>query len=81
MREDRDTKAARLLSTGRVQITAVSPWHVEAIVRGDHGIYPAGYSSGSWHCECACLTGCSHVQALMLCTDPAAGLARQRVAS
>lgn len=82
VREDLETKAARLLTSGRVRIRAVSPWHVDAVVRGDHGTYRCGYSRGRWQCECPCLTGCSHVRALRMTCDPvAAARPVRRVAS
>ena len=77
MKENRDAKARRLLTTGRVTITGVSRRFVVALVRGDHGTYWCGYNGGSWHCECPCLTGCSHVKALQLTTDPLATARRQ----
>lgn len=70
MRENAEEKAVRLLTTGRVTITGASHRFVAGVVRGDHGTYWCGYDRGSWHCECPCLTGCSHVAALKRICDP-----------
>ncbi len=65
-------KAQRLLCDNRVTITAVSQWHIEAVVEGDSGRYACGYISGRYWCDCACLRICSHLLAVQAVTPTVA---------
>lgn len=67
MRENRATKARRLLCEGRVIVDEVRGRHVRAFVRGDSGdFYEVTHDKGAWLCECINPGGCSHVEALRL---------------
>jgi hypothetical protein len=68
-RENRDTKARRLLVEGRVGVRYVGPLGVRASVRGDSAmIYPVTYEPGpdTWSCACPVRSRCSHIAAVML---------------
>jgi hypothetical protein len=69
---DRFAKAHRLLSTGRLTVTLVSPERVEATCRGDTGAYEVGYEPGrGWFCTCAYHgRECSHLIACCLVVVP-----------
>ena len=62
-------KADRLLAEGRVVVTDVTKRHVDALVRGDSGVYRVVYGSGSWSCSCPAWGGCSHVMAVQSVTS------------
>lgn len=67
MRENRATKARRLLIEGRVVIDDVRGRQVRAFVRGDSGtFYEVTHDKGTWLCDCVNPTGCSHIEALRL---------------
>ncbi len=68
--ENTDTKAARLLTQGCVQVLACMPEHVTARVRGDHGIHDVNLSGGVWSCSCPALGWCSHLAAVYLVSVP-----------
>lgn len=70
-RENVDVKARRLLTEGRVIVTAVDGRRVRAVVRGDSGsVYEVLHEHGAWICPCLSRGVCSHVQAVMLVTAP-----------
>jgi uncharacterized Zn finger protein len=67
MRENRGTKARRLLAEGRVVVDRVQGRQVRAYVRGDSGdFYEVTHDKGTWSCDCVNPGGCSHVEALRL---------------
>ncbi len=70
MRENRATKARRLLAEGRVELEEVRGRYVSAWVRGETARYQVVHDHGSWLCPCSCRTICSHVAAVMLVTKP-----------
>ncbi len=88
MREDFAAKARRLLAEGRVTIRRVGFASADyatviADVRGDSAeVYTVAYApKGGWSCTCPARSRCSHGQAVMLVTVPAAALAADREAS
>jgi uncharacterized Zn finger protein len=68
MRENRATKARRLLTEGRVVVDRVDGRNVRAFVRGDSGeFYEVTHERASWVCDCIHPGGsCSHIEALRL---------------
>ena len=63
-RENAPTKARRLLTEGRVVVTRIDTYRIDAQVRGDSAaLYRVAYLGGQWHCTCPARTRCSHVQA------------------
>lgn len=70
-RENRDTKARRLLTEGRLNVQRVDPVSrvVVAACRGDSGEeYLLGYDprKDEWRCTCVARSKCSHLVALQL---------------
>jgi hypothetical protein len=69
-RENAATKARRLLTEGRLRVTAANAKEpfLAASVRGDSGaIYDVGFEpDGGWWCSCEARSRCSHVLALQL---------------
>jgi uncharacterized Zn finger protein len=66
-RENRATKARRLLSEGRVIVDIVRGRYVRSFVRGDSGeFYEVVHDKGIWSCDCVNSGACSHVEALRL---------------
>jgi uncharacterized Zn finger protein len=66
-RENRATKARRLLCEGRVVVDRVQGRFVRAYVRGDSGsFYTVTHDAGHWYCECVNHSACSHIEALRL---------------
>ena len=70
-RENAVMKGRRLLTEGRLGVTAIRDGEIEAFCRGDSAeIYRLGYRYGSWWCSCPSGTAshvrCSHVRALQL---------------
>lgn len=67
MREDAQTKAARLLASGRVTIRRLNDDVIVADVRGDSAdVHEVGWDPEGWRCSCPAVGRCSHVRALML---------------
>ena len=70
MRENARSKAARLLTEGRVVIDIARDRYVRAYVRGDSGtFYEVVHDKGTWSCPCPS-SRCSHVLAVQLVTAP-----------
>ena len=71
-RENAATRARRILTEGRVIVTAVRPGVlVRAAVRGDGTVWRCGWDGGSWWCKCPVRTDqCAHLIALRLVTAP-----------
>jgi hypothetical protein len=69
VRENSETKGRRYLSEGRLTVALLSNGQILASCRGGEGNdYVLGYDSGGWHCDCAALGMCAHLQALWLVT-------------
>jgi uncharacterized Zn finger protein len=67
VREDAQTKAARLAGSGRVTVRHVSDIAITADVRGDSAaVYPVTWSPAGWACPCPASTRCSHIRAVQL---------------
>lgn len=65
-----ETKAVRLISSGRVTVRLDRPYEVEASVRGDHGEYVVRYDPArGFSCTCPCSRRCSHITAVMVSSD------------
>jgi len=71
-RENARDKAARYLTSGRVNVLAVGPGHVRATVRGDGFLWPVSYSTAAgWDCRCPARTDqCCHLLAVRLVCTP-----------
>jgi hypothetical protein len=68
-RENKRTKAARLLVTGRLRILRVDSDYIAAECKGDSGeVYSLGFKDGLWTCSCLARTDCSHMNALWAVT-------------
>jgi hypothetical protein len=69
-RNNKFTKARRLLIEGRVRVTNADEVSIRATIRGDSGSYLVGYDprehSQGWWCNCPAYGNCSHVQSLKL---------------
>lgn len=64
-RENKRSKAARLLVTGRLRVLRVERHYIAAECRGDSGeIYNLGWHHERWTCSCKAKTDCSHLNAL-----------------
>jgi hypothetical protein len=69
MREDAQTKAARLAGSGRCIVRRVADDSIVANVRGDSAmVYIVTWSPAGWSCSCAALGRCSHIRAVQLVT-------------
>jgi hypothetical protein len=59
---------------GRVTVTRLEGAHVDAVVRGDHGVYRLEHRDGRWTCACPFpFDLCSHLMAVQSVTAPAGG--------
>lgn len=68
-RENAHDKGRRLLTEGRLVVTAVSERHVSARCRDDSGeIYTLAADHRGYSCSCPAIGQCSHLVALMLVT-------------
>ena len=70
MREQAQSKAARLVGAGRVTLRRLEQDLIVAKVRGDSArIYSTGWEPSGWWCTCpASMQRCSHVRAVQLVT-------------
>lgn len=69
-RENAQTKAIRLVSSGRVAVRNWSPTRGEAFVRGDSAVIRRViYLDGSWSCPCEARGLCSHIRAVQQVTE------------
>lgn len=69
MRENKQAKAARLLTERRVIVVEAHGRYVSGWVRGDTGTYQVVHEAGMWSCPCDCRQICSHVIALQMITE------------
>ncbi len=65
-RENRETKARRILVEGRLAVGLYDSMRVEATCRGTEEVHRLGFVSGSWWCSCPARGRCSHITALQL---------------
>jgi hypothetical protein len=65
-RETVEQKAARLLTSGRVEVRWVTPGHAVVVVQGDSGEWRLVYQRGRWRCPCPAWVRCSHLAAVEL---------------
>lgn len=64
-REDRRSKAARYLVSGRLVVALVTADEIRASCRGDSGsVWELGCTGASWWCSCPARGVCSHLTAL-----------------
>jgi hypothetical protein len=63
-RETAIVKADRLLTSRRVHVLRVISDEVDAVVRGDHGVYVVARRRGRFVCSCAAIGQCSHGRAV-----------------
>ena len=64
-RNDKRTKAMRLLVTGRLRVLRLDAGFIAAECRGDSGhIYKLGWDGNLWTCSCPARSDCSHLNAL-----------------
>lgn len=63
-RENAQSKSARYLVTGRVQIRRVDERGVLASVRGDGHLWTVVQEHGLWACDCPARSTCSHLLAV-----------------
>lgn len=81
MRENAYTKASRLLTEARLQVTFVNTVLVVGMVRGDSGErYEVACSPSGWTCTCPSFGRCSHIYALQRVTLKPATTNPQRAA-
>jgi hypothetical protein len=60
MRENAQTKAARLLAGGAVSVMQVSQHRCTASVKGDTATHAVTFDGDRWDCDCAAVGPCSH---------------------
>ena len=77
MRDDAQTKAARMCASGRVAIRSVTDACIRATVKGDSArIYTVTYDPSGWRDDCDAVGKCSHIRAVQLCTLEPIGVRR-----
>jgi hypothetical protein len=64
MREDRHSKAARLLVGGAVSVLEVTQHRCTASVKGDTATHEVTFDGDRWSCDCAAVGPCSHALAV-----------------
>jgi hypothetical protein len=65
-----EAEAARLLATGAVDLTFVTPGITSARVRSDGVDHSVRVAGGRWECSCGARFGCAHLEAVALVTVP-----------
>lgn len=71
-RENAETRGARLLTEGRLVVTAASPGYFAAVVRGSADLHDVTFGRGGWSCTCPARGRCSHLHAAALVAAPTA---------
>ena len=69
-RESAQDKGARLLTEGRLVVTAASPGVFAAVVRGSGDLHDVTFGRGGWTCTCPARSTCSHLHAARLVAAP-----------
>ena len=69
-RESAQDKGARLLTEGRLVVTAAAPGVFAAVVRGSGDLHDVTFGRGGWACTCPARSTCSHLHAARLVAAP-----------
>ncbi len=70
MRETAAVKGTRLLTEGRLIVTAAAAGEFAATVRGSGDVHRVTFGRGGWYCTCPARSTCSHLHAAWLIAAP-----------